>query len=195
MFKDRIDPHWTAELGREIRARQWVDARQTLTFGAGDPGGLTKEEAAWLKRQRLALELMVQAERGDLSEIRFLLEQGADPNFEAHNGLVMSPLARAAICDEAASIAELIEGGADPDLELSYEISSSQFFQSTALIWASREGSANAVRALLAAGADVNARECVLYPELQRCMPRQSALDAAKTPEIKAMLRAAGARS
>ncbi|HYF06401.1 MAG TPA: hypothetical protein VD970_02190 [Acetobacteraceae bacterium] len=44
------------------------------------------------------------------------------------------------------------------------------------------------------AGADVNRRDCGFDVHEDRCVSRRSALDVAETAEIKATLRAAGAR-
>ena len=138
------------------------------------------------------MKLYVEAERGDLPAIRDLLESGADPNIEFLSGLTMSPLARAAICDEPESIRALVAGGAKVDLPLTYELSGGIVTGSTALMWASHEGSTSAVKALLAAGADVNARDCAVNMDTGGCYSRKTALDHAKTAEIRALLRAAG---
>ena len=190
------DPKATAALAAAVRRKDWKSARYFIAAGAADPPDLAAEDAARLGRERLSYALYIEAERGRTDEIRRLLEDGADPNFKVRRERLMSPLARAATCDEPASIRELIAGGAKVDLPLSYEVMSlrGMVTDTTALIVASEAGSAAAVRELIAAGADVNRRDCGYDVHEDRCVSRRSALDVAGTAEIKAMLRAAGAR-
>jgi len=66
---------------------------------------------------------------------------------------------------------------------------------STALIWASREGSVEALKALIEARADVNAQECSLDANGSgECHPALRALGVADSTEVKRILRLAGAR-
>ena len=88
------------------------------------------------------------AMRGDADAVRTLLKQGADPSAAQGDG--MTALHWAAIQDRADLVGILAEAGANIE-------AATRIGRFTPLHVASREGSAAAIKALLAAGADPNA--------------------------------------
>jgi len=87
------------------------------------------------------------ARDGQAEAVTVLLELGADPNLASHeNALSLTALHMAATGDHAGIVAALIAAGTDTDAQGT--------MGGTALMWAVFEGSRDAARALLEAGAD-----------------------------------------
>ncbi len=100
---------------------------------------------------RRALEEAIGAGRPEV--VRILLENGAEANLRAfHRGRFWSPLAQAAAAGDLGLIHLLIEWGAEPAAQ-------GPMVLGTPLMAAVEAGQAAAARALIAAGADVNARD------------------------------------
>jgi len=100
----------------------------------------------------------------------------------------MSPLVRAAICDQPEAVEALLAAGAEVDLRTTSEHSGGFVSDSTALTWASRENSLAAARVLLDAGADPNIRECA-WPKFEKgCRPWENAYEAAASDEMRRLI-------
>ena len=82
----------------------------------------------------------------DMTATRALLKHGADPNWAGCNGMTPLILATRSSYGGWACVVALLEGGADPNLSDKAGI--------TPLMWAADSSSADAVRTLLAHGAD-----------------------------------------
>lgn len=85
----------------------------------------------------------------DLPAVRFLLDQGVDPNYRSTG--VGTPLAQAAMKGNADIVDELLKRGAQVDLARPGD-------GMTALLWAAKSGNPRAVQLLIDAHADVNHR-------------------------------------
>ena len=85
----------------------------------------------------------------DLSEVRKLLANGADPNKKEKNG--RTPLMEAAACGYTDTLRVLLKNGAD--------VNATDMVGWTALFWASFSRRTEAMRLLVANGADVNAKD------------------------------------
>ncbi len=118
--------------------------------------------------------LLEAAEKGNSELITFLITAGADVNTADKYGY--TPLYRAAVGGHTECVKLLIAAGAD--------VNKATNFGSTPLYWAARNGHPECVKLLISAGADVNkANNWGSTP-----------LEAAKTEEIKQLLRDAGAK-
>jgi len=90
------------------------------------------------------------ASRGDLAEVKRLLQKGSNPNEPARNDAV-TPLSLASVDGNAAIIQVLLAAGADAN--------SPRLDGTTPLMTAAASGNLDAVRQLLDHGANVNAKE------------------------------------
>lgn len=131
--------------------------------------GLTPTEWATLHRQYDIVDLIVHkarqdsfqspltsdlppllkaANNGDLRQVRWLLEQGSDPNELAGGG---PPILAAIKNGYHVIVQELIDHGADISLQ-------SKHTGDTVLMWAARKGNLDLLKQAITKGADVNAR-------------------------------------
>ncbi len=92
-------------------------------------------------------ELLVAARRGDLAAIDAAIAQRA--NLEARDGHERTPLMRAALYGHPEAVTRLAKAGAQVDVTVDGQ---------TALHFAANENQADVIRALIAAGANVNAQ-------------------------------------
>lgn len=92
-------------------------------------------------------ELLVAARRGDLAAIDAAIAQRA--NLEVRDGQERTPLMRAALYGHPEAVAKLAKAGAQVDVTVDGQ---------TALHFAANENQVDVIRALAAAGANVNAR-------------------------------------
>ncbi len=111
-----------------------------------------------------SLAIHYAAARGDLPCIQALLAAGADPDAPGANGV--APLAVAAFFGHTAVVNALLEAGADMEATCSFS-SKKGGAPFTALQWAALEGRDECLRALLAAGASLEAPQGPkFYPAL-----------------------------
>jgi len=118
--------------------------------------------------------LILAAERGHAACVKLLIDAGADVN--AKSILKYAALDEAAKSGNSNCVKLLISSGANVDAKDRHGW--------TALMRAANWGCADCVEALIAAGADVNTKNNI----------GQTPLSVARTNEIKATLRAAGAK-
>ncbi len=115
---------------------------------------------------------------GNLSKVKELIAAGTNVNdLDSRNNTALMIACEDDVHANSQIIKALIEAGTN--------INQVNLTGETALILASKKGHTNAVRMLLAAGADVN---------LAGGMIKQNALSVAKNEEIRKLLRDAGAR-
>ncbi len=96
-----------------------------------------------------ASELIAACGRGDLAEVRYFLEAGADPNARDESGATL--LFEAVHGRYYPVVQLLLAYGADPDTRDKYN--------RPVIIFAARNGDLDVVQALIRAGADVEARD------------------------------------
>lgn len=119
---------------------------------------------------------------------RVLLDAGANPNAADCRGYTPLHLATfAGAPDDKSQIAILVEAGADLEARLNWKYDSQLHRDWTPLMLAAAEGSATAARALLAAGANVNASDLLGMTPLML-----AASQTAHTEELVRALIAAG---
>jgi len=132
------------------------------------------------ERQRLTLELLTAACRGDSLRVKRLLNAGAD--LEARDIPGSTALMRASNIGGTSGKAmakELIAAGAD--------VNATDGFGSTALMWASRHGDEVIAKELIAHGADINAKDNAGWTALEGATSNGH-------KEVAKNLRAAGAK-
>ncbi len=130
------------------------------------------------------------AGKGDLDTLRQLLDRGADPNFASIVNAIdrgHTPLHNACFGDSAAAVRLLIERGADPNKRFDYHspVDGRTERELTALMFA---GSVEVARALLEAGAEVNAQDSNGVTSLMRAAHRG-------VPDVVRWLLSQGANS
>jgi uncharacterized protein len=125
--------HWLVRIGDHETAKQLLAAGASPNFA--NRYGITP--------------LALAAGNGDVESMSLLLTAGADP--DAPDGAGETPLMTVAALGIGAGITTLLEHGAEADWR-------DAAYEQTALMFAARAGQADAVRLLLAAGADPNAR-------------------------------------
>jgi ankyrin repeat protein len=104
--------------------------------------------------------LLIAIQEGKTSEVRSLLEDGADPNETTEKGM---PLLSYAALKGGDAVAEaLVEGGADVDAK--------DKTGATALMYAAQFDRDDIVTALIEAGADVNAADSIGWTPLIRAV-------------------------
>jgi ankyrin repeat protein len=106
----------------------------------------------WKEENRntyLAIQLVEASGRGNLSNVKHLLEQGVSPNSTNHIGEF--PLMEAAMRTDIPIVEYLLAKGAEADL--------AGYGGRTALFYAAEENNSRLVRKLLQAGASVNLRD------------------------------------
>ena len=108
-------------------------------------------------------QLVGAVEAGDVEEVQRLLENGADPNTRRSAGRGYTPMHYAALKGSAPIIQQLVENRGRVDARSHKE----QGGWVTPLRLAAAYGHAGAVRALLGAGADANARDAEGWTPLQ----------------------------
>jgi len=156
-----------------------VDARTMAHLGWFDALEATLNDDPDLLKQPAGKTLLhVAAAKGDLKMVKMLIGQGAAVDGVDEGG--MSAMHRAALADEPAVVAYLLEKGADPDqtgryqhalysaaiagsaeitkmlIDAGAEIDKKTRYQYTALSQAAGEGELDVVRVLVEAGAEIN---------------------------------------
>lgn len=155
------------ELAQEIRADQ-----KSLVYFTSEGGKKETEAERKLRAARAAGEKLLEAAKdGKSDDVRTLLEEGADPNFQDNCGV--TALMLAANKGHSDSVRVLLDGKADPNLPDVYGV--------TALMLAARNGHTESVQALLQGGADPRLRD----------EDERTAQDVAKTFSIAELLAAA----
>jgi|GEM_PF-751378 hypothetical protein len=156
---------------RSDQIREWI---RNVDVNRIDDGG------------RTLLHTSAFAGRADCTNA--LLDAGANPNAADCGGY--TPLHLATLCgapDDQSQIAILVRAGADLEARLNGKNDSQSHRDLTPLMLAAAEGSASAVRALLAAGADVNASDLLGMTPLMLAASQTS-----QTEELVRALIAAG---
>lgn len=187
-----VDPENVAGLAESIKAGRWKEVRAYLYENVPEPDHLRPDERARVRQERLSVGLYEPARRGDVEEIRRLLRLGANPNITVEYDDMASPLAWAALCNHAAAVRVLLDGGVDPDQQFWWGHGNS-YEGGTAIFFAARFGSADAMRLLIQRGADVNA---VMRAKDRDGHPTGESrpLDWAETSEVRGILEQSGGK-
>lgn len=194
------DPDWSEPvrwdqdsglLAEALRSGDLKLARVEVAGRAATPPGLKPVQQKWLTRTRQSVRLVRASGRGDLTLVRTLISQGADPAMTVEDSSTIGALAQAAQCNHGAVVKMLIRAGAKVDQKFTWSWQGMEIRESTALTLAARSGAVTSVRVLLAAGANPDLMEIAREPSGGG--DRQSPLMLARTDAIVEALLNAGA--
>ena len=161
--------------GADVNAEaQYCSTALTVAAELGDDAMIQRLQVAGAKQERLEnTRLRAAAERGDLAEVKALLNQGIDPN--QHDLRNQLPLVQAAAKGHVGVVQCLLDAGADVNrLAANAPLAIAVYFNQVEV-----------VQQLIKAGADVNQRGGVGYP--------LKIAEGNEYREVASLLKAAGA--